>query len=526
MSLFSKSQKIRPIKKILIANRGEIAIRVIRACRELGIRAVAVYSEADRRAQHVLMAHEAFCIGPAPARESYLRGDVIIETAKYCSADAIHPGYGFLAENGDFAEAVEASGLIFIGPPASAMRAMGSKTEARRIMMDAGVPVVPGDRSGLADAKAAHESAERIGYPVMIKAAMGGGGKGMRLVRAPEELTSAFESARRESETAFGSGEVYLEKLIENPRHVEVQIMGDAYGNVLHFFERECSIQRRHQKVIEESPAPALNDLPKMRDEMCRAAVAAAKACGYVNAGTVEFLFDQTGPNFYFLEMNTRLQVEHPVTEMVTGIDLAQLQIMVAMGHPHTLKQSDIQQNGCSIECRIYAEDPFAGFLPDAGRITSLVRPAGPWVRVDSGVNAGDEVGVYYDPMVAKLIVWGQDRPDAIKRMKRALDEYRITGFKTTVPFERWVMDQPQFKDGCFDTGFIDREFRPELMPPPDDWTIWAAALSAVLADGEYSPSANGSTRVDISQTSITQTSESVKTGGSWKQAGRLRRLG
>lgn len=468
------------------------------------------------------MADEAYCIGAPPARESYLRGDVIIQTALNCKADAIHPGYGFLAENGDFTEAVEKAGLVFIGPPASAMRAMGSKTEARRVMMDAGVPVVPGDRNALPDTQAALASASRIGYPVMLKAAMGGGGKGMRVVRSPAEMPGAFESASREALSAFSNGEVYLEKLVENPRHVEVQIMGDHYGNVLHFFERECSIQRRHQKVIEESPAPALAKYPGVREAMGQAAVMAAKACGYVNAGTVEFLFDDESGQFYFLEMNTRLQVEHPITELVTGIDLAQLQLWVAMGEAIPFNQEDIFQSGHAIECRISAENPFQNFLPDAGRIRTLVRPDGPWVRVDSGVNVGDEVGVYYDPLVAKLVVWGADRLSAISRMKRALDEYRISGFQTTIPFSRWVMDQPPFLRGEYDTSFIDREFRTELLPPPSIELLTAAAIAVALAERDEK---KASTKPEVIPSSDTLDSNSSGRISNWKRTGRLREL-
>ncbi len=523
LSLFNKKKDPRrSIGKVLIANRGEIAVRVIRACREMGISPVAVYSDADRGALHVQMADEAYRIGTAPARESYLRGDVIIETAIACGADAIHPGYGFLAENGDFADAVEEAGLAFIGPSGSSMRAMGSKTAARRVMMDAGVPVVPGDRTALADAQAALESAARIGYPVMLKAAMGGGGKGMRVVRQTAEMAGAFESASREALSSFGDGEVYLEKLVDNPRHVEVQIMGDHYGNVIHFFERECSIQRRHQKVIEESPSPALASRPEIREAMGLAAVMAGMACGYVNAGTVEFLFNDETGEFYFLEMNTRLQVEHPVTEMVTGIDLAQLQLWVAMGEPLPFKQEDLSQSGHSIECRISAENPFQNFLPDAGKIRTLVRPDGPWVRVDSGVNVGDEVGVYYDPLVAKLIVWGADRAAAIVRMKRALDEYRISGFVTTIPFCRWVMDQPQFVRGEYDTSFIDREFRPELLAPPSMEEIVAAALAVAIADLETVKKSGKASVVSLNR-EVVESREGKVSG--WKQAGRVREL-
>ena len=482
---------------------------------------VAVYSAADRGALHVQMSDEAYLIGPAPARESYLRGEVIIETARKCGADAIHPGYGFLAENGDFADAVEEAGIAFIGPSGNAMRSMGSKTEARKVMMDAGVPVVPGDRSALPDAQSALESAARIGYPVMLKAAMGGGGKGMRVVRTPQEMPGAFESASREALSAFANGDVYLEKLIDNPRHVEVQIMGDHFGNVIHFFERECSVQRRHQKVVEESPAPALANRPEVRDAMGAAAVMAAKACGYVNAGTIEFLLDDETGEFYFLEMNTRLQVEHPVTELVTGIDLAQLQLWVAMGEPLPFAQEEINQSGHAIECRISAENPFQNFLPDAGKIRTLVRPDGPWVRVDSGVNVGDEVGVYYDPLVAKLIVWGADRNSAIARMRRALDEYRISGFITTIPFSRWLMDQPQFIRGEYDTGFIDREFRPEQLRPPASDELVAAALASAFADRESQKALSKT----ISSTENPVASKNEAKFSGWKQAGRLREL-
>jgi len=468
--------------KVLIANRGEIAIRVIRACRELGLRSVAVYSDADRSALHVQMADEAVRLGPPPARESYLRGDIIIQAALEHKAGAIHPGYGFLAENGDFAEMVEQAGLVWVGPPASAIRAMGSKTDARRMMAASGVPVVPGGQSGLIDLDAALKSAENIGYPVLIKAAKGGGGKGMRIVNSAAEFPSAFDGARREALSAFGDDEVYLEKFILGPRHIEIQILADKYGNCVHLFERECSIQRRHQKVVEESPSPALNDRPDIRLAMGAAAAAAAQACGYVNAGTVEFLFVPATKNFYFLEMNTRLQVEHPVTELVTGIDIVQTQLRIAQGETLPFKQRDLVQRGHSIECRIYAEDPANNFLPDAGRIRTLIRPDGPWVRVDSGVTAGDEVGIYYDPLVAKLITWGADRPAAIDRMQRALSEYRITGFKTTIPFSLWMMQQPRFRRSDFDTRFIEQEFKPEaLHSAGDDGRVIAAALAAAL---------------------------------------------
>ena len=468
-------------KKVMIANRGEIAVRVIRTCREMGIGTVAVYSDADETAPHVMMADEAYHIGGSQARDSYLRMDVIIDTAKKASVDAIHPGYGFLAENADFADAVTNAGMVFIGPPGSAMRSMGSKTQARRVMIDAGVPVVPGDKTGLVSDEAAYKSAKRIGYPVLIKAAMGGGGKGMRVVRAEEDLISSMNAAKREALSGFGDDEVYLEKFIEGPRHIEIQVLADTYGNCIHLYERECSIQRRHQKVIEEAPSPALKTLPEVREQMGKAAVQAAKACGYVNAGTVEFLFDPETSKFYFLEMNTRLQVEHPVTEFVTGLDLVREMLLIAQGHPLTIEQSDVRHNGHSIECRISAEDPSTGFLPDAGTISGLNRPDGPWVRVDSGVRNGSEVGVYYDPLVAKLIVWGPTREAAIRRMYRALCEYRVSGIKTTIPFAKLVMEHPRFISGDFDTRFIEQEYqgKPSITPPEE--AIQAAMIALAL---------------------------------------------
>ena len=471
----------KPFHKVLIANRGEISVRIIRSCREMGILTAAVYSDADRTAPHVLMADEAYHIGASPARESYLVGGRIIETALECKAEAIHPGYGFLAENGDFAESVEAAGITFIGPPASAIRSMGSKTEARRIMSEAGVPVVPGDRSGVSDPEAAHASAERIGYPVLIKAAFGGGGKGMRVVWKPEDLSSAFDAARRESLSAFGSDEVYLERFIEGPRHIEFQILADMHGNCIHLYERECSIQRRHQKVIEEAPSPAAGLNAELRERMGQAAVAATRACGYVNAGTVEFLFDPTDNSFYFLEMNTRLQVEHPVTEMVTGLDLVREQVLIAMGEPLQIRQNEVEHRGHSIECRLYAEDATNGFLPDAGVVKKLTRPNGPWVRVDSGVDEGNEVGVYYDPLVAKLIVWGTDRDAAIDRMHRALGEYKVVGLTTNITFNRWVMEHPRFRSGDFDTRFIDQEFDAGKLNTGDGNVELAAVVAAAL---------------------------------------------
>jgi acetyl-CoA carboxylase biotin carboxylase subunit len=418
----------RPIKKILVANRGEIAVRVMRACRELGIATVAVYSDADRTALHVRTADEAYPIGPPPARESYLDITKILDVAKRSGADAIHPGYGFLSEKAEFARACDAAGVIFIGPPADAIDAMGDKTRARKKMQDAGVPVVPGDNGptgrGFPSAEEALASARKIGLPVMLKASAGGGGKGMRLVADESKFVAAYQGAQREAKSAFGDDAVYLEKAVLKPRHVEIQVFGDTQGNCVYLFERDCSIQRRHQKVIEEAPSPAVT--PDLRKRMGEVAVKAASAVGYVGAGTCEFLLAEDG-SFYFLEMNTRLQVEHPVTEMITQKDLVHLQILVANGHPLPFKQEDLRVHGAAIECRVYAEDSLK-FLPSPGRITSLRTPSGPYVRDDSGVYEGSEISVYYDPMISKLIVWGENRTQAIERMTRALSEYRVGG--------------------------------------------------------------------------------------------------
>ena len=441
--------------KILIANRGEIAVRIIRACRDLGVSPVAVYSEADASALHVRLADEAYEIGPAPSVESYLRIDRIIEAALGCGAEAIHPGYGFLAENADFARAVAAAGLTFIGPSADAMLLMGSKTSARRVAIEAGVPVVPGTTEPLASYDEALEVAMQFGLPVMLKASAGGGGKGMRLVVSVDELRSAFETAQSEAASAFGNAEIYLEKAIERPRHIEIQVFADTHGNFAHLGERECSIQRRHQKVIEECPSP-MNDASQ-RQRMGEAAIKIARAVSYVGAGTVEFLVDAATRDFYFLEMNTRLQVEHPVTELVTGRDLVREQITVANGAPLSFTQQDVNWTGHAIECRVYAEDPDNNFLPAPGRINSLRVPAGPGVRDDSGVEAGSEVSIYYDPMISKLAVWGRTRREAIDRLRRALDEYTVGGIKTTLPFFRGIVRDAEFIDGHLDTGFIER---------------------------------------------------------------------
>jgi len=439
--------------KILIANRGEIAVRIIRACRELNTTAVAIYSEADVESLHVRMADEAFCVGPAPSTESYLKIDNIVAAALEAQATAIHPGYGFLAESAEFARAVTAAGLTFIGPSAEAMEIMGSKTSARRAAVEAGVPIVPGTVEPLGSFAEASATADQFGYPVMLKAAAGGGGKGMRLVTDKADLRSAFETAQAEAAAAFGDSSLYLEKAIERPRHIEIQIFGDTHGNVVHLGERECSIQRRHQKVIEECPSP-LND-PDLRRRMGEAAVKLARAVNYTGAGTVEFLFSDVTHDFYFLEMNTRLQVEHPVTELVTGLDLVREQVRVAAGFPLSFKQEDIEWRGHAIECRIYAEDPDNNFFPSPGTITYLREPAGPGVRVDSGVTRLSEVSIHYDPMIAKLAVWGRTRREAIDRLHRALFEYQVSGITTTLPFFRLVAKDYYFRQGQIDTGFI-----------------------------------------------------------------------
>jgi acetyl-CoA carboxylase biotin carboxylase subunit len=471
----------KSINKILIANRGEIAIRVMRTCREMGISTVAVFSDADRHAPHVKMADEAYHIGASPARESYLKGDTIIATALKSKADAIHPGYGFLSENADFARDVATAGLIFIGPPPEVIHSMGSKTEARQMMEKAGVPVVPGDKSGINTAEESLQSALKIGLPVLLKSAMGGGGKGMRVVLDADDLSAAFEAARREAKAAFNDDEIYLEKYITLSRHVEVQILADQHGKCIHLYERECSIQRRHQKVIEEAPAPALAGQSELREKMSDIAVKAGLACGYIGAGTVEMLYDPKSSNFYFLEMNTRLQVEHPITELVTGFDLVREQIKIARGEHISINQHKVKHRGHAIECRIYAEDTEAGFLPDAGTVENLAEPSGPGVRLDSGVEMGSEVGTYYDPMVAKLAVWDVDRPSAIAKMRRALCEYRISGFKTTIPFARWVMENERFVSGEYDTAFVENEYYARKETQLDAELTKATLIAAAL---------------------------------------------
>jgi len=469
------------LRKCLIANRGEIAVRVIRACRELGVRTVAVYSEADAGARHVQLADETYAIGPPAPQHSYLNHAALIEVARAAGCDSVHPGYGFLSEAPEFAQAVQAAGLIWVGPPADAIRRMGVKTEARAIMEAAGVPVVPGYQQPDASDEELLAAAARIGYPVMVKAAGGGGGKGIRVVREPAQLPDAVRSARNEAQHAFGDARIFLEKYIEQGRHIEIQVLADAHGHTLHLFERECSTQRRHQKIIEESPSPLVD--AAMRASMGAAAVAAAEAVGYVNAGTVEFIATPQG-EFYFLEMNTRLQVEHPVTELVTGVDLVQMQLRIAAGEPLPFRQAALAQRGHAIECRLYAEDPRSQFLPAIGTVQRFIPPQGPGVRVDSGIQSGDTITIHYDPMIAKLIVHGRDRAEAIARMRQALRETVILGTTTNIDFLQALLAHPAFVAGEVDTRFVDAhlsELLPEL-PPLDDFALIAAALSETQA--------------------------------------------
>lgn len=476
-------------QKVLIANRGEIAVRVIRACRELGIATVAVFSDVDRAALHVSMADEAYPIGPESARESYLNIQKILDVARRSGAQAIHPGYGFLSENAQFARACAEAGVKFIGPPASAMELMGSKTRARQAMQKAGVPFVPGSSRGLSLQEAEALAAE-IRFPVMIKAAAGGGGKGMRLVRNAADFKSSFEAAQGEALSSFGDSEVYLEKYIENPRHIEIQVLADEHGNVVYLGERECSVQRRHQKVIEEAPSAIVDE--EMRQKMGAVAVQAARSAGYTNAGTIEFLVDQQR-NFYFLEMNTRLQVEHPVTEFVTGLDLVHLQLKIASGEKLPFRQQDVTLRGHAIECRIYAEDPENNFFPSPGKITSLIRPSGPGIREDSGVYEGWTVPLDYDPMLSKLIAFAPDRSSAIARMRRALDEYFVGGIKSNLPLFRRILEHPDFISAKIDTGFLDRLLaaEPQLSQSQDGFSD-IAAISAALFAATSAPPSNG----------------------------------
>jgi acetyl-CoA carboxylase biotin carboxylase subunit len=467
--------------KVLVANRGEIAVRVIRALREMHIASVAVFSEADRGALHVQIADEAVCVGPAPSVQSYLNTNQILAAARATGADAIHPGYGFLSENATFARACTEAGFKFIGPSWQTIEQMGSKTNARRVAIAAGAPVVPGTEQGIADYDEAHRTAAQIGYPVLLKAAAGGGGKGMRRVDNEAGLQAALRATTSEAERAFGSGEIYLEKLIERPRHIEVQVLGDEHGHLIHLGERECSIQRRHQKVIEECPSPLVTAHPELRQKIGEAALRIASAGNYANAGTLEFLADQQG-NFYFLEMNTRLQVEHPVTEWVTGLDLVRWQIRIAAGEPLTLRQEDIRWTGSAIECRVYAEDPGNNFFPSPGRISHYVEPGGPGVRVDSGVYPGWNVPLEYDPLLAKLAVWSDTRAAATDRMRRAISEYRVMGITTNLDLFTQLLADPQWAAGDLHTGFLD-DFMQRYSPPePHVEAVTAAVLASAAA--------------------------------------------
>ncbi|MCW5838217.1 MAG: acetyl-CoA carboxylase biotin carboxylase subunit, partial [Labilithrix sp.] len=467
-----------PFKKVLVANRGEIAVRVTRTLREMGIRSVAIYSDVDRAALHVRVADEAYPVGPAPAAESYLRIDKVIDVAKRAGCDAVHPGYGFLSENPAFADACEEAGITFIGPPASAMRQMGSKTAARAKMAEAGVPIVPGATCDTTEEATA--AAKKIGFPVMLKAAAGGGGKGMRLVSSEAEMASAWERARSEAKKFFGDDTVYIEKAIVRPRHVEIQVLGDRDGNMVHVFERDCSIQRRNQKVVEETPTPARAATRDLIAEMGAIAVRGAKAVGYHSAGTFEFLLAEDG-SFYFLEMNTRLQVEHPVTELVTGLDLVREMVLVAQGEKLGFAQGDLVARGAAIECRVYAEDPASGFLPSPGKIERLVTPSGPGVRDDGGAYPGAEVSSYYDPLVSKLCVWAPTRERAVMRMRRALGEYVVTGIRTNLAFHEKLFSHPEFVAGDYDTGFIERH-KDQLLGYPSVPELDRDAVSVAIA--------------------------------------------
>ncbi len=462
------------MKKVLVANRGEIALRVMRSLREMGISSVAVYSEADRLAPFVQYADEAILLGPPPSAQSYLLGEKIIEEALKLGVEGIHPGYGFLSENADFATKVEAAGITFIGPSPHSITIMGSKLAAKAAVASYDIPMVPGIDRAVEDPKEAIEVANKIGYPILIKASAGGGGKGMRVVERAEDLEEQMKLAVSEAESSFGDGSVFVEKYIGAPRHIEIQILADQHGNTVHLFERECSIQRRHQKVIEEAPSAVLDD--KLRAEMGQAAIRVAESCKYHGAGTVEFLLDEN-KNFFFLEMNTRLQVEHPVTEMITGVDLVREQINVARGEKLAFRQEDLKIKGHAMEVRVYAEDPCNNFLPDIGKLERYVRPQGPGVRVDDGFEEGMDIPIYYDPMIAKLVTFADDRILAIDRMKRAIQEYKITGIETTLAFAAWVMDHPLFRSADIDTNFIKKHFKPEMLQNEKEDEIRLAAF-------------------------------------------------
>ncbi|XGC80822.1 acetyl-CoA carboxylase biotin carboxylase subunit [Bdellovibrio bacteriovorus] len=494
-------------KKILIANRGEIAIRVTRACRELGIGSVAVFSDADRDSLHVFLADEAYHIGPSPSKESYLNYQKIIEVAKQAGVDAIHPGYGFLSENTNFAKALEAAGITFIGPTVQNIESMGDKLSAKALMKKAGVPTVPGSDGGVDTVEQALEIAQKIGLPVIIKASAGGGGKGMRVVRKMEELESAFRACRSEGQNYFADPTVYIEKFVNDPKHIEIQVFGDKHGNHVHLFERECSVQRRHQKIIEECPSPSVPQEVRLR--MGEAAVRAAKQINYVGAGTIEFIFDNATKEFYFMEMNTRLQVEHPITEIVTGYDLVKEQIYVAAGKPLSFKQEDIKQKGHAIEARICAEDPIT-YKPHPGVIRACRHPQGPFMRVDSYAYPGYEVPIFYDPMIAKLITWGENREEAIDRMQRALSEFVLTGIKTNIVLHKTILDHAKFRDGSYTTQFIEKNFEviePQLFKEVEDPVFLIAAAITAYNDRKSK---------DVRQLNLTS---------NWKRVGRKLQL-
>ena len=506
--------------KVLVANRGEIALRVIRACQELGVRTVAVYSEADGRAPHVREADEAVLVGPPPSSQSYLVGERLIEVALRTGAQAIHPGYGFLSERAWFARAVRDAGLVFIGPPAEAIDAMGSKTAARLLAISAGVPVVPGTTESIRDADEAIAIAETFGFPVLLKASAGGGGKGMRIVRAASELADALASAKREATNAFGDDAVYIEKYIEGPRHVEIQVLADMHGNVVHLGERECSVQRRHQKMIEEAPSVAVS--PELRARMGATAVAAARAAGYVNAGTCEFLLDTDG-QYYFLEMNTRIQVEHPVTELVMGLDLVQWQIRVAAGEALPFAQKDFAPRGWAMECRITSEDPSNGFLPSTGRIEYLHLPTGPGVRWDGGIESGSDIGLHYDPMLAKLIVHAPTRDLAISRMRRALRELTIDGIETSRSFHLRVMDHPEFQRGDINIQWLEQNLSALTAPAIDRESIRLAAIAAALVAHEEQRAGSGASAKPVAVDAPTDARGT--SGPSWRDVARRESL-
>lgn len=487
--------------KILIANRGEIALRIMRTAREMGIKTVAVYSDADRESLQVRYADEAVCIGPAPSSQSYLIIDKIIDAALKTGAQAIHPGYGFLSENASFARAVKAAGLILIGPSPEAMDLMGNKLTAKAAAKEYNIPMVPGTDYALTDIETAKKVAKEVGFPILIKAAAGGGGKGMRIVEEESQFEEMLNRAVGEAQSAFGDSAVFIERYVGSPRHIEVQVLGDQHGNIVYLFERECSVQRRHQKVVEEAPSSLLT--PELRKEMGECAVLVAKACNYIGAGTVEFLMDEK-LNFYFLEMNTRLQVEHPVTEMITGVDLVKEQILIAEGKPLSFKQEDLKINGHAMEVRVYAEDPLNNFLPDIGKLVRYVRPQGPGVRVDDGFEEGMDIPIYYDPMIAKLITWGENREQSIQRMIRAIDEYIIVGCETTLPFGKFVMQHEAFVSGNFDTHFVKHFFTPEkLTATINESEAEAAALVAYFLQNE----GNNSAQVAVESTNKRMTS-------------------